>query len=299
MLESTGFRLFLPVSTFFLLPSSPPQTCRASRASTLEDDVFCCLVCNTTLHRTPSCTEFSAALLRELKDVKNNFLTLCSTCADRGKSDWVIAKCNEQKTEDSIMQAVFTSQVKPIHEAVVALSESVKRSVPANSPEPKARRTHEQNQRPAQSEMLGIRIRCIPESTVADQRKKIESDLAEVKKVITFLGLQCTVTDTVENKTRTIIARVSQIWGNNLILLRLSQCSLCRPRVNSGTSCKRDWKLEKTKKTDRQRSQPKNFAHKRLQTTNTENKGGMTWMNVTTIMWVKPVSYDYLKTLSK
>ena len=166
----------------------------------------------------------------------------------RGKRDWVIAKCNEQKTEDSIIQEEFkfTSQMNPIHEATAALSESMKQSVPANNPEPKARRTHEQNQRPAQIEMLRIQLRGIPESTEADQRKKLESDLAEVKKAFTFNGVQCTVTDTVrlgkpvKNKTRTIIARASQIWEKRLILFSLAKLKDYPSAVYTGPNLTRE-----------------------------------------------------------
>ena len=157
------------------------------------------------MHLNENCTKLIKVFLDGIKDLEQNALLLWNRSVVLKKRDKLIETASAIR-QPKALQADFNEMTKTISKEVV-LSEmpplpSISKHIEIPKPEPK--------------KLGGVRIHGVVESTGTAKapREKNEHDMSQIHKMLTFMDIDCEITDVKwlgtcqEEKDRTILLRV-------------------------------------------------------------------------------------------
>ena len=152
---------------------------------------FHCFSCGVNFHLTKGCTSLNDAALLGVKELGNIALLLCNDCVAQKQRDRIIeSAAKTQKPKDDKQLKCLQTEVTEIKKAISELKESfVKQPILKQTHHP----TPKKNVQAETPE--GIRVRGVPESTSKLARERNENDMKEISDLMTFLSVECEITE--------------------------------------------------------------------------------------------------------
>ena len=157
-----------------------------------DEQNFHCFTCGCRMHLNENCTKLIKVFLDGIKDLEQNALLLWNRCVVLKKRDKLIETASAIRQPKAVddqklktLQADFNEMTKTISTEVV-LSEmpplpSISKHIEIPKPEP--------------IKLCGVRIHGVVESTAKAPREKNEHDMSQIHKMLTFMDIDCKITD--------------------------------------------------------------------------------------------------------
>ena len=165
----------------------------------INGERFSCVMCRKTLHMTADCTGFSKNEVSTIIKLNRNLLHVCNDCSNERKDDVCILTPEQQKQKSDLnsLDEKLTQYNENVIQSLHVVKEIQKEIDSLKRDQPKSYTEALRSVKPGKTitvpiqekrnDLLGIRIRGIPEAMERTSDERLKTDINSIKNVLQFL----------------------------------------------------------------------------------------------------------------